>query len=165
MERDAVDEASAVRGVAANTLVASFTAHLASHMGRVNASGRVTLVLPVSDRTAGDCRGNALRSISLNIDPCTELCELRELQVAIRSALALLLRHGEDLSLMFPLERFTQAELDHLQGQLFLIGYMTKRHYMVTVAGYAPGRITTTTQLRPLVRDALTKVGLRGEVT
>lgn len=77
MERDAVDEASAVRGVAANTLVASFTAHLASHMGRVNAFGRVTLVLPVSDRTAGDCRGNALRSISLNIDPCAELGELR----------------------------------------------------------------------------------------
>ena len=215
MERASIERASALLGVSANTLAASFTARLASRMGRIDAAGRATLVLPVSDRTPGDCRGNALRSISLKIDPRTELDEPRHLQAEIRSALASLLRHGDDLSPMFPLipyvpvwlarrmeqvalgwdlpsgcsllgalpevvnhpfgdaslvlvsllERFTQADLDHLQGQLFIVGYMTTGHYMMSVAGYAPSRITTRAQFLPLVRDVLSEAGLGGEVT
>ena len=68
------------------------------------------------------------------------------------------------LVLVSLLERFTQADLDHLQGQLFIVGYMTTGHYMMSVAGYAPSRITTRVQLLPLVRDVLSEAGLGGEV-
>lgn len=214
MDRAAIEESSTSRSVSSNTLVASFTARLASRMGRIDASGRVTLVLPVSDRVPGDCRGNALLSVTLKIDPHKDLNEPRYLQGKIRSALASLLRRHDDLSAMFPLipyvpiwlarrlerlalgselpsgcsllgalpealnrpfgeaslvlvsllERFTQVDLDDLQGQLFIVSHITGGRYMVSVAAYTPDQITNRAQLLPLVQEALSETGLSGEI-
>jgi hypothetical protein len=90
-------------GVASNTLIMAFAARLAFRMGRVDASGRVKLVLPVSDRHSGDRRGNALRSITVMADPDAYRNHPRALQRDIRAALASLIRYGDDVSPLFPL--------------------------------------------------------------
>jgi hypothetical protein len=90
-------------GVASNTLIMAFAARLAFRMGRVDASGRVKLVLPVSDRHSGDRRGNALRSITVMADPDACRNHPRALQRDIRAALASLIRYGDDVSPLFPL--------------------------------------------------------------
>ena len=52
-----------------NTLCIAFAARLAHRMGRVQPDGNtVTVVLPVSERTADDDRANALTSITLAVD-------------------------------------------------------------------------------------------------
>ncbi|MEA3179464.1 MAG: hypothetical protein QOI59_2987 [Gammaproteobacteria bacterium] len=90
-------------GVASNTLIVAFAARIAFRVGRVDASGRAKLVLPVSDRRSDDRRGNALRSITVMADP--EACrnDPRGLQRDLKAALASLIRHGDDLSPLFPL--------------------------------------------------------------
>ena len=90
-------------GVASNTLIMAFVARLAFRMGRVDPSGRVKLVLPVSDRHSGDRRGNALRSITVMADPDTCHNDPRTLQRDLKAALASLIRNGDDLSPLFPL--------------------------------------------------------------
>ncbi|WP_448042086.1 hypothetical protein [Bradyrhizobium liaoningense] len=90
-------------GVASNTLIMAFTARLALRMGRVDASGRVKLVLPVSDRRSSDRRGNALRSIAVMADPDACRNHPHALQRDIKAALASLIRHGDDLSPLLPL--------------------------------------------------------------
>ncbi|MCP3368568.1 hypothetical protein [Bradyrhizobium cajani] len=90
-------------GVASNTLIMAFAARLAFRMGRVDASGRVKLVLPVSDRHSNDRRGNALRSITVMADPDACRNYPRALQRDLKAALASLIRHGDDLSPLFPL--------------------------------------------------------------
>lgn len=90
-------------GVASNTLIMAFTARLALRMGRVDASGRVKLVLPVSDRRSSDRRGNALRSITVMVDPDACRNDPRALQRDMKAALASLIRHGDDLSPVLPL--------------------------------------------------------------
>lgn len=90
-------------GVASNTLIMAFVARLAFRMGRVDPSGRVKLVLPVSDRHSGDRRGNALRSITVMADPDTCSNDPRALQRDLKAALASLIRNGDDLSPLFPL--------------------------------------------------------------
>ncbi|TFV79739.1 hypothetical protein E4K64_03585 [Bradyrhizobium frederickii] len=90
-------------GVASNTLIMAFVARLAFRMGRVDPSGRVKLVLPVSDRHSGDRRGNALRSITVMADPDTCRNDPRALQRDLKAALASLIRNGDDLSPLFPL--------------------------------------------------------------
>jgi hypothetical protein len=90
-------------GVASNTLVMAFAARLAFRLGRVDATGGVKLVLPVSDRHADDRRGNALRSVTVMADP--EACRNhpRALQRDLKASLVSLIRHGDDLSPLFPL--------------------------------------------------------------
>jgi hypothetical protein len=90
-------------GVAANTLLAALAVQLAHRMGRVDASGRVKLVLPVSDRQPDDDRGNALRAVTLLVEPETCVANPRLLQRELRSRLTELLRHGDELSPMLPL--------------------------------------------------------------
>ena len=57
-------------GVSVNTLLAAFSARLGFRLGRVDGDGRVKLVMPVSDRTPGDLRANALQSVTVMVDPC-----------------------------------------------------------------------------------------------
>ncbi|PIT04170.1 hypothetical protein TSA1_27955 [Bradyrhizobium nitroreducens] len=90
-------------GVASNTLIMAFAARLAFRMDRVDASGRVKLVLPVSDRHSNDRRGNALRSITVMADPDACRSDPRTLQRDLKAALASLIRNGDDLSPLFPL--------------------------------------------------------------
>jgi diacylglycerol O-acyltransferase / wax synthase len=98
-------------GVASKTLIMAFAARLAFRMGRVNASGRVKLVLPVSDRYPGDRRGNALRSVTVMADSDTCRYDPRDLQRDLKAALVSLIRHGDDLSPLFPLIPYVPLRL------------------------------------------------------
>lgn len=103
MNAETFRQYASLRGVESNALVLALAARLAFRMGRLDASGRVKLVLPVSDRHPGDRRGNALRSITIMVDP--EACheDLRALQRDLRTALTTLIRNGDDASPLFPL--------------------------------------------------------------
>ncbi len=103
MDAGACRQRASDLGVASSTLIMAFVARLAFRVGRVDASGRVKLVLPVSDRRPGDRRGNALRSITVMVDPEACRSDPRALQQDFKAALASLNRHGDVLSPLFPL--------------------------------------------------------------
>lgn len=103
MDAGACRQRASDLGVASNTLIVAFAARLAFRMGRVNASGRVKMVLPVSARHSNDRRGNALRSIVVMADPDACRNDPRALQRDLKAALASLIRHGDDLSPLLPL--------------------------------------------------------------
>ncbi len=103
MDAGACEQRASDLGVASNTLIMAFAARLAFRMGRVDESGRVKLVLPVSDRHSGDRRGNALRSITVMVEPDTCRNDPRVLQRDLKAALASLIRNGDELSPLFPL--------------------------------------------------------------
>lgn len=111
MDAGACQQRASDLGVASNTLITAFAARLAVRMGRVDASGRVKLVLPVSDRHSGDRRGNALRSIAVMADPDDCRNDPRALQRDLKAALASLIRHGDDLSPLFPLIPYVPLRL------------------------------------------------------
>ena len=71
-----------------NTLFIAFAARLARRMGRVHPDGNtVTVVLPVSERSAGDTRANALTSITLAVDSEAVLDDMRMVRADIKSRL------------------------------------------------------------------------------
>jgi hypothetical protein len=118
---DSVEFAGRARSlnVAGNSLFMLLAVRLAFRMGRVNSEGDVKLVLPVSDRLAGDTRGNALSSVTIVADP--ELCikEQRRLQREARSALTKLIRNGDPLKTLMPLVPFIPLALvRHLEDGL-----------------------------------------------
>lgn len=205
---------STKRSPSPSIVALNFAARLAERMGRVDTSGHVSIILPVSDRKPGDCRGNALRPIRLTIDLRRELDDPLHLHARLRAALSSLLRHGDEMSSLFPLipyvprwlarhleqtalgsdrptgcsllgelpeafyrpagpashviistlERFTRSDLAHLQGQLFMVGHISGEHYILSVAGYAPQRITSRSQLDQAVREVLAETGLAGSI-
>lgn len=215
LDAAAFEARAAQLGVKAGVLLLAFATSVAARMRRVDAQGRVKLVLPVSERQPGDRRGNALRSVSVLADPTQTLADPRTLQRALRNAQAAFLRHGDELSPLLPLipyvplwmmrrmervalgsdlpvgcslfgelpaelrgpcgepsllcispiERFDEATLTALGGQLFIEGYSLGGRMFATVSGYAPGLITTRDGLLPVVREALADVGLAGIAT
>jgi hypothetical protein len=86
-----------------NTLITALAAQLALRMGRVDTTGRVKLVLPVSDRRPGDWRGNALRSVTVITDPLACRSNPRILQTGIKAALTTLHTKGDTVSDVIPL--------------------------------------------------------------
>ena len=56
-------------GGTSNSLFAGIAARLAQLTGRVDAAGKVKLSFPVSERTEGDTRANALTAMMLSVDP------------------------------------------------------------------------------------------------
>ncbi|KHO26461.1 hypothetical protein QQ44_12310 [Mycolicibacterium setense] len=67
-------------GGTSNSLFAGFAARLGQLLGRVDAHGRAMLSFPVSDRTEGDTRANALNTVTAIVDPAkagTDLTEIR----------------------------------------------------------------------------------------
>jgi diacylglycerol O-acyltransferase len=103
MAESSFDDRAAELRVSGNTLFAILSARLAVRMGRVSPDGLVKLVLPVSDRTADDRRGNALRSVTVMAEPEACLRDPRTLQRDLRAALGRLLRQGDDFAALFPL--------------------------------------------------------------
>lgn len=81
-------EARAVElGGTGNGLLAGLTARLAEKMGRLTSDGSVTLTMPVSERTAGDSRANAVVNVSLTIDPAAVTTDLAVVRAATKEAL------------------------------------------------------------------------------
>ena len=105
-------EARASRlGVTGTTLLAAFVTRLAYRIGRINDAGKVKLVIPVSDRKPNDRRGNALQSVTVMADPETCHKDPRKLQRNIKSAYAVLLKHGDDMLRMLPMVPFVPTFL------------------------------------------------------
>jgi diacylglycerol O-acyltransferase len=106
MDAQACEGRASELGVASNTLLSALAARIAFRIGRVDATGRVKLVLPVSERQPNDRRANALRAITIMTDPDACRSNPRVLQRELKAALASLLRHGDDVSPLFALIPF-----------------------------------------------------------
>jgi len=70
-----------------NAFVAALAARLGHALGRVDDNGLVMLTFPVSERTDGDTRGNALNVITVTVDPNTVVTDLGPLRKAVKDAL------------------------------------------------------------------------------
>jgi diacylglycerol O-acyltransferase len=114
-ERACRSRASAL-GVPVNTLLAALAARLGFRLGRVDADGRVKLVMPISDRTPGDLRANALRSITVMVDPVDCCARPQTLRSDLRSALDSLRTDGDDSPILALIPYVPLALARRLEG-------------------------------------------------
>ena len=99
VDLDDWDARAKALGGTSNTLVAGLAAKLGERMGRRRAGdGAVTLQLPMSDRTEGDTRANAMSFATISVDPTRVTTDLRDARAAIKQALRTL-RETPDESL------------------------------------------------------------------
>ena len=78
-------------GGTSKTLVAGFVAKFGDHLGRRRADDHtVTLQLPISIRTEGDMRANALSFARVSVDPTRVTTDLSDVRTEIKQALATL---------------------------------------------------------------------------
>ncbi|GAY13845.1 hypothetical protein [Mycobacterium sp. shizuoka-1] len=77
-------------GGTSNSLFAGIAAKLGQVLGRVDDSGRVRLQFPVSERTEGDTRANALTGMTLLIDPSDVTASLRDVRAELKRSLSAL---------------------------------------------------------------------------
>lgn len=89
-----------------NAFVAALAARLGHALGRVDDDGRVMLTFPVSERTDGDTRGNALNVITVTVDPDTVLTTLGPLRKAVKDALVEMAANRDAIMAPLPLIPF-----------------------------------------------------------
>jgi hypothetical protein len=91
-----------------NTLFIAFAACLAHRMGRVHSDGNtVTVVLPVSERSADDDRANALTSITLDVDSEAALDDMSRIRADVKRRLTSLGHQPNEMLAGLPLIPFT----------------------------------------------------------
>lgn len=91
-----------------NALFIAFATRLAHRMGRVLPDGNcVTVVLPVSDRTADDDRANALTSITVTVDGAAVVDDLTGVRTDVKRALTSLQDQPNEMLAGLPLIPFT----------------------------------------------------------
>lgn len=90
-------------GGTSNSLFAGVAARLGQLTGRVGDDGSVKLMFPVSERTEGDTRGNALTGMTLTIDPSGVTADLAPVRAEIRRNLAALAQTRSELFAPLPL--------------------------------------------------------------
>jgi hypothetical protein len=89
IDLDDWDACAKALGGTPNTLLAALAANLGERAGRRRANdGAVTVQFPVSERTEGDTRANALSFARVSIDPTRVTTDLRDLRAAIKHALS-----------------------------------------------------------------------------
>lgn len=99
-------------GGTSNSLLIGFAAKLAERLGRRRGGdGTVMLHFPVSDRTEGDTRGNALSSATVSVDPTRVTTDLRDARAAIKAALRTLREVPDESLLLLPLTPLTPKRL------------------------------------------------------
>ncbi|MDH6245565.1 wax ester/triacylglycerol synthase domain-containing protein [Mycobacterium sp. OTB74] len=87
VDADEWDARAESLGGTSNTLLAGLAALLAQRVGRIAADGSVALTLPVSERTAGDTRANAITNVDFTVDPSPAATDLTEIRAATKHAL------------------------------------------------------------------------------
>ena len=103
------DECAESLGGTSNSLFLGLVARLCMRLDWIGADGTVTFSVPVSERTEGDTRGNALTAVRLIADPEQVTGDLRGVRAALKAALS------------------TQAdERNHLLGPLPLVPVLPK---------------------------------------
>jgi hypothetical protein len=98
------------RGGTVNSLFGAFAAKLAERLGRVN-DGTVTLAIPVSERTVGDLRANALTSLTISVDPTRVTEDLGEVRAKTKQGLRALQETPNELLQALPLTPLTPKRL------------------------------------------------------
>jgi hypothetical protein len=101
-----------------NTLFIAFAARLAHRIGRVHPDGStVTVVLPVSERTADDDRANALTSIAVDVDCRAVADDMSRVRADVKSRLTALAQQPNEMLAALPLIPFTPRWLvRHTEG-------------------------------------------------
>lgn len=82
------DECAESLGGTGNSLFLGLVARLCMRLDWVEADGTVTLSVPVSERTEGDTRGNALTAVRLTAHPTEVVSDLRGVRAALKAALS-----------------------------------------------------------------------------
>jgi diacylglycerol O-acyltransferase len=82
------DQRAESLGGSSNTLFAALAARVGTELGRIDDDHRAMLSFPVSVRTNGDTRGNALATITVMADPKLVTTDLRTLRSDIKRELA-----------------------------------------------------------------------------
>ena len=90
-------------GGTSNTLLAAVAARLAHRVGRVAPDGSATLTMPISGRTPGDTRANAITNVDITVDPAPATTDLREIRTAIKQALIRSQQQPDDRWTLLPL--------------------------------------------------------------
>jgi hypothetical protein len=109
-----------------NALCIAFAARLAHRMGRVQPDRRtVTVVLPVSERTADDDRANALSSITIAVDSEAVVEDLSGVRADVKSGLTALAEQPNEMLAVLPLIPFTPRWLvRHTEGIAMATGQL-----------------------------------------
>ena len=109
-------------GGSSNSLFAGLATRIGARLGRLNPDGRANLSWPVSERTAGDTRANALVSVSMTADPDEVLGDLGGVRAAMRQALAESEQTSVKLTGPLPLTPFTpKIVLRRLEGMVLAV--------------------------------------------
>jgi hypothetical protein len=87
IDADEWDARAQSLGGTSNTLLAAVAARLAQRVGRVAGDDSVTLTMPISERTAGDTRANAITNVDITVDPAPATTDLRAIRAATKQAL------------------------------------------------------------------------------
>ncbi len=82
------DECAQRLGGTSNSLFCGMAARLGQQLGRVGADGRVNLSWPVSERSEGDTRANALVAATMTADPDQVLTDLSVVRSDMKKALS-----------------------------------------------------------------------------
>jgi hypothetical protein len=94
-------------GGSSNALLAGIAARIGAITGRVDAEGKAKLSIPVSERVAGDTRGNALNAITVMADPEIAASDLGKIRRDIKAALIELAQTRELQLAPLPLAPYT----------------------------------------------------------
>lgn len=108
---DQWDERARRLGGTSNSLFAGLAARLGKRLGRTGADGTIALSWPVSERTEGDTRANALIAAKMRADPDTVTTDLNPVRGAMKSALAESAELSARLLAPLPLTPFTPKVL------------------------------------------------------
>lgn len=107
VDAGAWDERAAALGGSSNALMTAFAARIAFIRGYADGAGRVTVQLPVSQRTQADNRANALTGISVETDASVVNTSLAGVRAELKKALSGLEAEEHKLIASLPLTPFT----------------------------------------------------------
>jgi hypothetical protein len=103
VDADEWDTRAASLGGTSNTLLAAVASRLAQRVDRVAADGAVTLTMPISQRSAGDTRANAITNVDITVDPAPATTDLGAIRAATKQALARSAQQPDERWTLLPL--------------------------------------------------------------
>jgi hypothetical protein len=109
-------------GGTSNSLFSGMAARLGELLGRVDGDGLVNLSWPVSERTEGDTRANALMAASMTADPQQVRTDLSGVRAAMKQALAESAQESAKMTGPLPLTPLTPRRLlRRLEGMVLAV--------------------------------------------
>ncbi len=116
------DQCARRLGGTSNSLFSGVAARLGQLLGRVDGTGQVHLSWPVSERTEGDTRANALVSAEMTADPDEVLTDLSGVRAAMKKALSESAETSRRMTGPLPLTPLTpRVVLRRLEGMVLAV--------------------------------------------